>query len=130
MTKHPIQTIDTNVIVRFLVKDQPAQFRQASVWFKEAEQGQRSILVTSLVVAETTFVLESVYQQSRADIAATWQVLLSQKWLKVPERPVLLSLWPWYLKKLHFVDSYLLAWAKHQQGEVLTFDQQVKKLAK
>lgn len=123
-----IQSIlDTNVVVRFLVGDHPAHSQQAKQWFKEAQDGKRIIMVQSLVIAETCFVLESYYKQSRHAIANTLEVFVSQRWLRVEEREVLLHIWSDYRQGLHFVDSYLRAWTKVHGGEVMSFDKKLMK---
>lgn len=115
--------LDTNVLVRFLVGDNIAQKKQAEQWFKEGESGKRKIVVLPIIVAEASFVLESFYKKQREDIANAFEIFLSQRWLQVMERDALLSLWNEYRNGLHFVDSFLLAWARCNEGHVLTFDQ-------
>lgn len=121
------QIVDTNVIVRFLVGDNRQQLSQAKEWFQEAEKGKRRLVIKSIVVAEACFVLESVYEKSRQEISDSFEVFLSQKWLKVEDRDVLLGLWSLYLSNLHFVDSFLITWARLNQSEVISFDQKLLK---
>lgn len=121
--------LDTNVLLRFLVGDNTAQKTQAEKWFGEAEKGQREILVTALVVAETIFVLESFYKKSRTEITAAMELFLSQRWLAVPERDILLASLRHYQQNKHFVDSYLMAWKQIRHTDILTFDKNLKKQA-
>lgn len=121
------EILDTNVLVRFLVGDTPAHQRQAEAWFEEARNRKRTLVVDPIVIAETSFVLESVYKKDRQEIADALEVFVSQRWLRVESRRELVALWMWYRRGLHFVDSFLLAWSQIHHGEVLTFD---KKLAK
>ncbi|MDP3900742.1 MAG: PIN domain-containing protein [bacterium] len=123
------QILDTNVLLRFLVGDNEKQQKEAHRWFQEAEQRKRKIVVVPLVVAETCFVLESFYKKQREEIAETLEVFLAQRWLEVEERNVLLSLWFWYRKGFHFVDSFLLAWTQTYAGDILTFDRALSKKA-
>lgn len=118
--------LDTNVLLRFLVGDVPLQQKQAGQWFKEAERGEREIVVTPIVIAEAAFVLESFYHQKRSQIADSLEVVVAQPWLTVESRPELMGLWKWYHRGLHFVDSFLLAWAEGESGEILSFDRQVQ----
>lgn len=120
------EILDTNVLVRFLVGDVPAHQEQARQWFAEAEKGKRRIMITPLVIAETIFVLESFYKKLRPEIAKSVTVFLSQRWLVAPEREVLLAALGFYLQKIHFVDSYLLAWSETNHAEILTFDKDLK----
>ena len=116
--------LDTNVLIRFLVEDNKSQKDQAEEWFLEAQNGKRRIVIKPLVVAEACFVLESFYKKSRKEIVQVLQVFLSQRWLKVEDRDALLNMWKWYLKNLHFVDSFLLSWAELNELTLLSFDKQ------
>lgn len=121
------ELIDTNVILRFLVGDIKKQYDEVVGWFKEAEKGKRKLKVKTIVVAEACFVLESFYKESRENIASKFEVFLSQKWLSVENREELVSLWKWYRKNFHFVDSFLLATAEAKKYNILTFDQGIRK---
>lgn len=121
------EILDTNVLLRFLVGDNAKQSQEAQGWFREAEQRKRKIVVAPIVIAETCFVLESFYKKRREEIANTLEVFIAQKWLHIDQRNVLLNVWPWYKKGLHFVDSFLLAWACIYKGTILTFDQSLLK---
>lgn len=120
--------LDTNVLIRFLVGDHQAHQQQAQRWFKAAELGEYSIVVMPLVIAEACFVLESYYKQSRRSIADAMEIFVSQRWLRVQERDIILQLWPDYRRGLHFVDSYLRAWVKVHGGKAMSFDKQVIKV--
>jgi len=124
------EIVDTNVILRFLVGDNESQRKTAERYFKEAEAGTRKLVIKPLVVAESCFVLESFYQKSREDIASTFETFLSQKWLKVEERKPLMSMWKLYRSGLHFVDSFLISWAKVNNSKILSFDKELTKLSK
>lgn len=121
------EIVDTNVILRFLVGDNKSQQKKARVWFEEAEQGKRKLLIKPLVIAEACFVLESFYKKDRSEIADSFEVFLSQKWFSIDERRSLRSLWSWYRKNFHFVDSFLLACAKNSKSKILSFDKKLLK---
>lgn len=121
------EIVDTNILLRFLVGDNQAQKDAAQLWFRQAEQGKRILVLTPLVIAEACFVLESFYKQDKNRIADVLQVFLSQSWLHIENRDVLLGVLPWYRKGLHFVDSFLLSWSKKNNGGILTFDKQLAK---
>lgn len=124
------EVVDTNVILRFLVGDNASQRKKAENYFKEAEQGKRTLIIKPLVVAECCFVLESFYKRDRDEIASAFETFLSQKWLKVEDRKAMISMWKYYRENLHFVDSYLLSWAKSNKAEILSFDKQLMKRVK
>jgi len=120
------EVVDTNVLIRFFVGDNKVQQKRARNWFSQAQKGKRKLAIKTIVVAETCFVLESFYKKQREKIADVFEVFLSQSWLVVEEREVMLSLWEWYKKGFHFVDSYLLSWAKSNNSSILSFDKKLQ----
>jgi predicted nucleic-acid-binding protein len=84
-------------------------------------------VISPLVIAETCFVLESFYKKSKQEIANAIETLLLPSWLVVEQKEILLSLLNGYRQGLHFVDGYLLAWAKINQGKIISFDKQIRK---
>ena len=63
-----MKALDTNVLVRFLVKDDEQQAKAVYMRFKEAETNKEVLFVPVLVVLETIWVLESVYTITRQEI--------------------------------------------------------------
>ena len=59
---------DTNVIVRFLVRDDEKQAQLVYRRLKRAEKNRERIFVPLAVVLETIWVLESAYDKSRPEI--------------------------------------------------------------
>lgn len=119
--------LDTNVLLRFFVGDHPAHLTKARTFFQEAEKGSRSLIVLPIVIAETIFVLESFYAQSQSAIANTLEIFLSQRWLEVVERDILLFSVEQYRQSGHFVDCYLSAWCALESHDLITFDAKLKK---
>ncbi len=60
--------LDTNVVVRFLVRDDEIQSEQARRRLKQAEEKRERLLIPLLVVLEMIWVLESAYDKTRAEI--------------------------------------------------------------
>ena len=60
--------VDTNIIVRFLVRDDEKQAELARRRLKQAEENRERLLIPLLVVLETIWVLESAYDKTRAEI--------------------------------------------------------------
>ncbi|OGV95601.1 hypothetical protein A2W24_06915 [Microgenomates group bacterium RBG_16_45_19] len=118
--------VDTNVWVRFFVRDNEAQYRQAVEWFKTGRLGKRKLVLSAVVVAETCYVLDTFYHKTREEIASVWEVVLGQRWLAVAERSVLIAMWPGYRNGWHWVDSYLWAWSGANEGDILSFDKKLR----
>lgn len=60
--------LDTNVIIRFLVRDDATQAKTVYARFKKAEAARERLFIPILVLLETLWVLESAYKMSRGDI--------------------------------------------------------------
>lgn len=81
-----MKAIDTNVLVRFLVNDDPAQARVVRERLAAAERQRDAFWVPVLVVLETIWVLESAYGIERKDLIATLNDLLLMPILEFESR--------------------------------------------
>ena len=61
--------LDTNVLVRFLVKDDPKQAASAVAFMREACTADVPCLVNRIVLCELEWVLESAYGYPRSTVA-------------------------------------------------------------
>ena len=59
---------DTNVIIRFLVRDDEKQAKLVYRRLKQAESNRTQVFISLAVVLETIWVLESAYNKSRSEI--------------------------------------------------------------
>ncbi|MCP5004451.1 MAG: type II toxin-antitoxin system VapC family toxin [Planctomycetes bacterium] len=60
--------LDTNILVRFLVKDDDEQSKIVFKRFKKAEKNNEILFIPLLVVLELIWVLDSVYDCGREEI--------------------------------------------------------------
>jgi len=74
--------IDTNVLVRFLVQDDPAQGAQAREFMTGLSEGTPGFIAREVMV-EVVWVLERAYGLSRTQIAAALEGLLEARELVV-----------------------------------------------
>jgi len=63
-----MKALDTNVLIRFLVRDEEKQARTVYESFKKAEAEKYVFFVPLLVVLEAIWVLEAVYAINRSDL--------------------------------------------------------------
>jgi predicted nucleic-acid-binding protein len=84
--------LDTNVLVRFLVRDDEKQAQLVYARFKQAESGREVLFVPLMVVLETIWVLESAYAKSRKEILDSFDELKSMPVLKFEKVQVLQAL--------------------------------------
>lgn len=70
--------LDTNVVVRFLTQDDPAQAAQATTLFASLTEDEPGYLCREVMV-ELVWVLERAYRLARVDIAAAIDELLASR---------------------------------------------------
>ena len=68
--------VDTNILVRFLTRDDEKQANRVYLFFKNAEEEKKEIFISLLVVLELVWVLESVYEIKRIDILDSINMLI------------------------------------------------------
>jgi predicted nucleic-acid-binding protein len=79
--------VDTNVLVRYLVRDDQLQFEKARRLIKrEADKGE-PVLVSLLVLLETEWVLRSRYELSKSEILSAFSALLDVADLAFEDEP-------------------------------------------
>ena len=81
--------VDTNVLVRFLVRDDEAQFDKARKLIKRDVAAGRRIFVSQLVLLETEWVLRSSYGLPKNQIVDTLSRLLDTTDVRFEEEPVI-----------------------------------------
>lgn len=69
--------LDTNILVRLLVKDDIGQMEQAQRFVDENCTPDAPAFINCIVLAELVWVLESVYRFSRSEIAAAVEKVLA-----------------------------------------------------
>ena len=84
-----MKALDTNILVRFLVKDDENQSESVYRLFKKAESEKDAFFVPLLVILETVWVLKAVYEISRPDILDAINDILYLPILKFEGQPTL-----------------------------------------
>jgi predicted nucleic-acid-binding protein len=123
-----VAVFDTNVIVRVLVGDDPAQSRKAERAFVTHSAGD-GVFVSLVVLAEVSWVLAAAYDWDRATIHERLSRLLRTKGVFIEELELVqLALDEYAVGKADLADYLILGKARNAPGgELLTFD---KKLAR
>ena len=79
--------IDTNVLVRYLVRDDEVQFRKALAIIRREAGARRRILISLIVLLETEWVLRSRYRLAKDDIFAVISGLLDTTDFELESEP-------------------------------------------
>jgi predicted nucleic acid-binding protein len=118
--------LDTNVLVRHLTGDPPAQAKRATRYLGQAED----LLLPDLVLAEVAYVLESYYEVGRTEVARALRAILAFPAIKVIDLQLLQRAVEVYeVHRLDFADAYLVASAERTGvGVVASFDRSIDRV--
>jgi predicted nucleic-acid-binding protein len=81
--------IDTNVLVRFLVRDDETQFERARKLIKREVAAGRRVFVSQLVLLETEWVLRSRYALRKIEIIGAISGLLEATDVQFEDEPAI-----------------------------------------
>lgn len=102
--------IDTNVLVRFLVRDDEAQFERARKLIRREASGDEPVMVSQLVLLEAEWVLRSRYSLKKSAIVAVLSGLLDAADLRIEEEAsVERALYVWKDSPAEFADCLISA---------------------
>jgi len=120
-----MRAVDTNVLVRLIVRDDPEQVRVAEVFTASGSW------VSYLVLAEAMWVLDAVYDRTPEQIATAVDMLLNHKDLTIQDAEVVTNALEHFRKRpaLGFSDCLVLEIARKAGHLPLgTFDRDLAKL--
>jgi predicted nucleic-acid-binding protein len=111
-----MRAVDTNVVVRYLVDDDPAQAEKA-----RRVIGQEPVFVPRTVLLEVEWVLRGVYELPTNRIIPALRALAGLPGVSVEDPTLVARAMDWAERGLDFADALHLAAAAHCTG-FLTFD--------
>lgn len=123
--------IDTNVLVRYLVQDDDAQFEKARRLIKREVIAGRKVFVNQLVLLETEWVLRSRYVISKVQIIEAISGLLDSAEIQFEDEPTIEeALFIWKDCAADFADCLIVA-KNRRLGcrATATFDVKASKLS-
>ena len=122
--------IDTNVLVRFLVRDEEAQFEKARKLIKREVAAGSTVLVNQLVLLETEWVLRSRFSLAKNLIIQAISGLLDASDVRFEDEPAVEeAIFIWKDSAADFADC--LIGAKNRRlgcRATATFDMKASKL--
>jgi predicted nucleic-acid-binding protein len=119
--------LDTNVLVRYLLRDDVAQAARAE---RELERGDR-FLIDGIVLCELVWVLETGYGFSRTEIAGTLERILATAQFEIEGKDLALAALDDFVGSAADFSDCLIGRRNRAGGaaETLTFDRSLKGLA-
>ncbi len=115
---------DTNLFLRYLTNDVPAQADAVEQLLLRAAAGEILLVTNSLAIAEIVWTLESFYGLSRDEVKEKVLAILNTPGLEVGDGDLVLQAISWHAEKnVDFIDAYNAAWLLARDLKaVYTFD--------
>ena len=121
---------DTNVILRYLLRDVPDQFAEAARFFEEVRNGEQRAEILEGVLVECVYVLMKFYHVPRQETVAGLSGLLRYKGIVNEDKEELLAALALFAKEnIALVDCIVIARGRQGQAEIFSFDRKLNKLA-
>lgn len=120
--------IDTNTILRFVLKDVSSQHVEVYELIKKAKDKKIKLIIPEIVVFETYFTLKSYYEYKKETLLIILESLLSADYFKIESNHTFMEAIKIFgNSNLEFVDCFLAAKSKLLETQLFTFDNNLKK---
>lgn len=120
----------TNLLIRYLTKDEASQYRKVQRLIEDAVAGDERVLINCAVLCELTWVLETAYDYSRLEIADALERILETAQFEVEHaEEARLALGDFRSTKAGFADA-MIGRVNRALGasRTVTFDRDLKPL--
>jgi predicted nucleic acid-binding protein len=107
----PIRFLDTNILLRYLTRDDERKAQKALDLLTRIEQNQEKVITSSLVIFETVFTLQSFYRVPRQQIKELILPITALRGLQLADKHVYQHAFDLYISKnISFADAYNAAY--------------------
>lgn len=121
--------IDTNYLLRFLLKDIRSQHQEAKQLLLKGSRGEERLVTSTVVFFELYWVLSSYYKKNKSDLVLLLKKILDLDFVVLKERSILRdSVKRFSNTNFDLEDCYNLSFSKtHKIKEFKTFDEKLVK---
>jgi len=99
--------LDTNILLRFLTRDDEGKAQQALGLLLRVERGEEKVITSPLVIFETIYTLQSFYKVPRQLIKEQILSIISLRSLHLPDKNLYHRAFDLYVtKNISFADAY------------------------
>jgi len=117
----PAIGIDTNVLIRYLTRDEPAQAEAVGALFRETRARRAQVVISHVVLCEVIWVLERRYRRRKAELIRFLRDILADDLFRIDRgHLVQAALEDYVTGGAGFVD-YLIGRLAHEAGAVTTY---------
>lgn len=116
--------LDTNILLRHLLDDDPEQSPRATAYLRRIERGELQVRIADTVIFEAIFTLERRYRRAKARIQEALLPLIELPGVILPGKRRFREVFDLYLSRnLPFADAYHAVLMEHLGlREIVTFD--------
>jgi uncharacterized protein len=126
----PLRFLDTNILLRYLTKDDVSKAKRAFELLLRVEQGEEKVITSSLVIFETIFTLQRFYRLPRQEIKDLVLPIISLRGLYLPGKNVYYHAFDLYVtQNISFADAYNAAYMISEQlSDIYSWDTDFDKI--
>lgn len=120
--------LDTNVLVRYLTQDDPAQAKRANEEITTQTAGGRRCYVGSIVLCELTWVLREAYDQDKHGVIKMLDMMLATRQFAIGDKDLVREALEAFRSGRGDFADYLLGLQHARDGcsETVTFDRDLR----
>ena len=120
---------DTNVIVRYLMKDDEAQYSKAKEFFDKVKSGSSKAIIIESVIAECIYVLTKFYKVPRSTAAESLSDILHYRGIANDDQKELIRALALFSERnIDIVDCILCVKAANADVSLFSFDDDLNKV--
>lgn len=122
--------LDTNVLIRYLLRDDPVQAEQARATIESAVQSGEPVVICLLTMLESEWVLRSCASIDKRAVISTFRMLLETRDIRIEQEETLEeALYLYENNNTDFADCIMAArYARLGCSAMLTFDKKASQL--
>ncbi len=122
--------LDTNVLIRYLLRDDPVQAEQARAMIESAVQSGEPVVICLLTMLESEWVLRSCASLDKKAVISTFRMLLETRDIIIEQEETLEeALYLYENNNTDFADCIMAArYARLGCSAMLTFDKKASQL--
>lgn len=126
MLKKNTAILDTNVIIRFLIGDDRANYKKSVQIFSDIDNGKINALLLDAVIAEAVYVLMKVYKVTKNKVTEKLSAIVQNKNILINDKPSMIKALALFTQSnLDFIDCLVKAYSELNNLKLLSFDKKL-----
>lgn len=103
----PLRFLDTNVLLRYLTRDDERKATAAFALLQRIERGEERVVTSQAVIFETVFTLQRFYKVPRPEVQALVLPIIMLRGVQLPNKPLYQEAFDLYVKqKISLPDAW------------------------